>query len=191
MSPSLPKPPILGFGVLLLALVPLPAWGATGGSGGSEALIWQIISFILILILLSRALKKPLRSFLLRRHETIRTALDQASQKEIHAQTLFDHWAGKIEALGREIEELHDRIRKEGQMERDRLIAQAQTESERLQRQAQILADLEVKKARLMLKREVAELAIRAAEEILQNRIEPHDQERLVRKYLAQLRQIQ
>lgn len=191
MNPLRTRCPILEMGVFSLALSPLPAWAGTGSGGGSQALIWQIVSFILIVILLSRVLKKPLRSFLLRRHETIRIALDQASQKEINAQSLFAHWAGKIEALGKEIEELHDRIRKEGQIERERLIAQAQAESERLRKQAQMLADLEVKKARLMLKKEVAELSIRSAQEILQNSIQPQDQDRLVRKYLAQLRQVQ
>jgi F-type H+-transporting ATPase subunit b len=191
MRPSAMKRQLSLLGLFLALLSPNYSWAASGGGGGSRELIWQMISFALLLAFLIQALKKPLRYFLLRRHEAIRNSLDQASQKEEKAQALFQIWTQKVEALSRETTELHEQIRQEGQRERERIVSRAREESERLRKQAQMIAEQEVKKARLVLKKEVVDLSVSLAEEILKQTTQPEDQDRLVREYIGKVRQLQ
>ncbi len=175
--------------IIPLSIYPFSAWAAVGGGSGSETLIWQTISFILLFILLVQALKKPIRSFLASRHEAIRSALEQASEKEEKVKSLFQEWNQKVETLGKEIADLHERIRQEGQEERTRILSRAREESERLRKQAQLIAEQEVKKARLLLKKEMVDLSVELAEKVLKETIRPKDQDRLVREYIGKVRE--
>jgi F-type H+-transporting ATPase subunit b len=183
------------FWVSFLAVLSLffPAqnlWAAEGKGGFSGEVFWQIISFIFLAIFLGYVLKKPLRSFLVKRREEIKNSLDQASKKENEAQRLLAEWEEKLNSLSREIADLHQSISREGEEERQRIVERALAEGERIGKQAQIIAEQEVKKARALLKKEMVDLSLEMAEKLLKGKIQSRDQERLVREYLGKMKEI-
>jgi F-type H+-transporting ATPase subunit b len=163
-------------------------WAAGGGGGFSGEVIWQIIAFLLLGFFLAKMLRKPLRAFLVKRREEIRSSLDQASKKESEARKLLGDWEKKLEALSQEIQDLQETIRKEGEEERKKIIERAQEEGERVRKQAQIIAEHEVKKARMALKKEMVDLSLEMAEKLLKEKIQPQDQERLVHEYIGRMK---
>ena len=165
-------------------------WAAGGGGGFSGEVIWQIIAFVLLGFFLVQMLKKPLGAFLVKRKEEIRSSLDQASKKEIEAQKIFGEWEKKLEALSQEVRDLHETIRKEGEEERRKIVERAREEGERVRKQAQVIAQHELKKARMALKKEMVDLSLEMAEELLKEKIQPQDQERLVREYIGKMREL-
>jgi len=64
---------------------------ASGGEKGdfSSAVIWQSIAFVLLIVLLSRFVKKPLSSFLLSRQEEVQNAIKQSARKKEEAEALL------------------------------------------------------------------------------------------------------
>ncbi len=179
------------FGILTQALGVNHLWAAGGSGGGiSGEVFWQIISFILLVILLIRFLKRPLLSFLGQRQEQIKNSLDQAARKEKESQTQLEEWEDKIRALREEIADLHKRISQEGETERKRIIEHALEEGDRLRKQALIVAGQEVKKARAALKKEMVDLSLEFAEKILREVTDSKDQERLVKDFIGKMGEI-
>ena len=151
---------------------------------------WQVFSFVLLFVLLSRFLKKPARAFLHKRQAEIRNTLEQAVKKKEESQAYFAEWERKLNSLRQEIAELHQSISQEGEAEQKRIIDRAQEEGKRIRKQAEIVADQEVKKARLALKKEMVDLSVELAERLLREAIQPQDQERLVKEYIGKVREL-
>lgn len=165
-------------------------WAAENGGGIGPQVLWQLFSFALLVSVLILLLRKPARSFLARRREEIKNALEQAARREQDLEKLFGEWERKLNALSQEISELHDKIRQEGEAERKRIIARAYEEADRIQKQAQVVSEQEVKKASSALKKEMVDLSVEMAEKVLRETIRPQDQERLVREYIGKMREL-
>jgi len=185
----------LRFGFALLAIfsqaISVNAlWASGGGSGISGEVFWQIVSFILLIILLAYVLKRPIRVFLMKRKEDIKNSLEQSAKKEEESRKNFENWERKLNLLSQEIAELHQKISQEGEVERQRIIERALEESDRLRKQAQVVAEQEVKKARSALRREMVDLSVELAEKLLKERTQPQDQERLIREYMGKMREL-
>jgi len=178
-------------GILLLPFSAKDLWAAVGGGGGiTGEVFWQLISFVLILILLINLLKKPVRAFLTKRQEGIKSTLEQASKKEEESGIYFEEWEKKLNLLTQEVTELQQKINREGEAERKRIIERAKDEGDRIIKQAQLVAEQEVKKGRAVLKKEMVDLSVELAENLLKEAAQPRDQERLVKDYIEKVREL-
>jgi F-type H+-transporting ATPase subunit b len=174
-------------GILLLAFSADDLWANTGGIGGE--IFWQIISFVLLLLLLAYALKNPVQTFLRKRQGEIKNSLDESARKEKEAQIDFENWQEKLNSLRQEIDDLHRKISLEGEVERKRITERAAEEGDRIRKQAQMVAEREIRKAQATLRMEMVDLSIKLAERILQELTQSQDQERLVREYIGKMRE--
>ena len=177
-------------GILLLPFLANTLWASGGGGGITGEVLWQLISFVLILILLIQLLKKPVRAFLTKRQEGIKSTLEQASKKEEESGIHFEEWEKKLNFLDREVTELQQKITREGEAERKRIVERARDEGDRIIKQAQLVAEQEVKKARAVLKKEMVDLSVELAENLLKEAAQPRDQERLVKDYIEKVREL-
>lgn len=180
-------PPIF---LVVILFWPALLWAkssASPGSGFSNEVLWQSISFFLLLILLVKFFKKPIKASLARRREEIKTAFDQLIQKEKEAEAQITAWERKLNSLSQEIAELHQKIIAEGEAERERIIAHAQEQGEHIKKQAQIVAEQELKKALAVLKKETVDLAIVLAQDMIKGAMQPKDQMRLVKEFIGQI----
>ena len=178
------------FGILSLAFSANDLWAAGGGGGIPGEVFWQIISFVLLLLLLISVLKNPIRAFLRKRQEEIKNSLEQSAKKEGESQKTFENWEKKLNSLSQEVADLHQKISQEGEVERQRIVERALEEGDRIRQQAKVVAEQEVKKARTALRREMVALSIELAEKLLKEATHPQDQERLVREYIGKMREI-
>jgi F-type H+-transporting ATPase subunit b len=182
--------------ILVIALAALAGatdlWAAGGGEKGgfSSEVIWQIISFVLLIVLLSRFVKKPLAAFLSGRQAEVQNAIEQSARKKEEAEALLSEWQRKVDSLGREIQDLHQRIRAEGEAEQKKIVSRAQEEGERIRQQAGVIAEQELTKVRAALKKEMVDLSVELAEKLLKEAIQPQDQERLIQEYIGKVREL-
>ena len=183
-----------GITVLSVLFQVLPVndlWASGGESRISGEVFWQVVSFVLLVILLAYVLKKPIRLFLTKRREEIKNSLEQSARKEDESRENFEDWERKLNSLSQEISELHKRISQEGEAERQKIIGKALEEGDRIRKQAQVIAEQEVKKARSALRKEMVDLSVELAERLLKECTQPQDQERLVREYIGKIRELQ
>ena len=178
------------FGLFLQVLPVNNLWASEGGSRISGEVFWQVVSFVLLVILLGYVLKKPVRSFLSKRREDIRNSLEQSAKKEEESRSNAESWEKKLNSMSQEIADIHKKISQEGEAERQKIIEKAVEEGDRIRKQAQVIAEQEVKKANSALRKEMVDLSVEMAERLLKESAQPQDQERLVREYIGKMREL-
>lgn len=154
---------------------------------GIGSLLFPLINFVLFLILLYILAFPRLKNFFVERSSIIRKALQDAEQAKLLAESTFKEYEQKLRNLDKEVQEIREMVKKEGELEKQRIIAEAGREAESLKKQAQYIAEQEVKKAKHELQREVARLSLERAEKMVREHINNDDQIRLITDYITKI----
>jgi F-type H+-transporting ATPase subunit b len=146
---------------------------------------FALINFGIFLAIMSRLAWKPLKQFMLDRHDQISNDLDAAAKLRAEAEATLKQYEAKIGGLDKEIDTLLAQIRTESEAEKARIMAAAEADAKRLKEDAerQIAAEIDV--ARRELRRGVIEAAVAAAQESLKKNIAADDQRKMAEKYVA------
>lgn len=183
------KPAIMTVALLLTsAAVALAAEEHHAASGALLTdFLYRCLNFGVTFGLIAYFAAKPLRKALSGRREGIEKALRDAQNAREAAEAKFAEYDAKLNKASAEIEEIHDSIRKEGELERERILVNAREMAEKITREAEKSAANEVAKARAELRRDASRMAIEIAEGILKENITNADHSRLVKEYMQKV----
>jgi F-type H+-transporting ATPase subunit b len=138
---------------------------------------WQIILFILLLLLLRKYAWKPILKAVDEREEGIRSALAAAEDAKKEMQNV----SADNERLLQEARAEREVLLKEAREIKDKMIAdakaQAQEEGDKIIRQARESIEGEKKAAIADIKSQVASLSVEIAEKVLQGQLEEKDKQ--------------
>lgn len=151
---------------------------------------WRVLNFLILAYLLVRLLKKPLSSFFQESARVIREQLQGTEQSCLEAEQELQEVENRLEALGHEIDKLQGVIGEHGERERDKIIANARQTAEQMLEKAKLEAAYSAQQAKNQLRLEVIDEAVRIAAESIRKAIESSDQERLVKEYLQDLKEM-
>jgi F-type H+-transporting ATPase subunit b len=149
--------------------------------------LWTAITFLLLLVVLSRFAWGPIVKMLAERESTIRDAIESAKKERAEAERLLGEQKASLVTAQRQAAELARRNQQEVEALRQELTTRARKEADELVTTArQQIAD-EISKARAELKAQVADLAIDAAGRLVKANLDDKAQRALVEEYIAQL----
>jgi F-type H+-transporting ATPase subunit b len=148
--------------------------------------IWHTINFIVLILLLSRFLYKPIVGMLDERQRRVRESMERAEQVRLEAEQAAQERETQLGETRRQIQEMlaqatqtaeriHADARERAQQEAQRIIERAQQEAEA--ERAQAMADL---------RREVASLAVMAAERVISRSLDDQAHRQLVEEFLSE-----
>lgn len=150
-------------------------------------IIWTIITFVLLVAVLSKYAWKPMLQALHEREERIRSALEQAEKARAEAAELLKQ---NERNMARAEEEYQKAIR-EGKALAEKLKEEIVSKAKQQARRELQLAKEEIQRdidaAKQHLRSEVADLAIKAAEKILDETLDQQKHKKLVDSFLNQL----
>jgi F-type H+-transporting ATPase subunit b len=170
----------------LASLTPvLAAGGITDLNPGLT--LWTAITFIFLLIVLSRFAWGPIVKMLNERERTIRDAIDSAKKERAEAERLLGEQKLALAKAQREAAELAKRNQQEVEALRQELTERARKEADELVASARRQIQEEIHKASAELKAQVADLAIDAAARLVKANLDEKSQRALVEEYIAQL----
>ena len=149
--------------------------------------IWTAITFLLLVVLLSKFAWGPIVRMLDERERTIREAIEQAKKERAEAERALAEQKATLAAAQREAAELAQKSKQEVEALRADLTAKARKEAEDLVAQARQQIQDEKAKALAELKGQVADLAIDAARRLIQSSLDEKSQRALVEEYIAKL----
>lgn len=138
---------------------------------------WQIILFVLLLLLLRRFAWKPILNAVNDREEGIKNALAAAEQAKKEMQNV----TADSEKLLQQARAEREAMLKEAREIKDKMIAdakeQAQAEGDKIVRQAQLSIEGEKKAAIADIKKQVATFSVDIAEKVLRDQLDNKDRQ--------------
>lgn len=183
-----------------LMFVPLAVYanehGAEHHGGHDQAIHWmelvgQGVTFLVFFGGLAIVLKKPLLTLFLKRHQTIKQALQEARLAQEKAQAKLDEYQTKMNNLDQEIAMLKTQLQQNMQEEQKRIEQQSQAAAARLQQEAEQTIRLELFRAQEEIRHETIAQAIAIAEQTLaQELTRSEPQQQLVQQFIHNLGQL-
>jgi F-type H+-transporting ATPase subunit b len=147
----------------------------------------QVLNFALLLGIFFYFGKKPVMAGLKARRDSVAKEIEEAERMKKEADERARTYQAKLARLEEELATAKAALVEAGKAERDRIIKEAEEKAERMARDAKELLEQESKQMREDLVKETVDIAMRAAEEMLKQKITPADHERLADEYLATL----
>ena len=152
---------------------------------------WPVANFIIFIGVLYYFLNQPIREYLTTRNAAIRKDLVEAGELRAAATAQLAAIEQKVQALPGELATLRARGAEDIKAEEQRIAAQAAADRDRLLEQTRREIELQVRLAKKDILEHAANLSVQLAAERLKNDVTPADQDRLVDRYLSQVKESQ
>lgn len=150
---------------------------------------WPLANFAIFIGVLYYFFNKPFREYLATRSAAIRKDLVEAAELKATATAQLAQIEQKLQAIPGEISALRTRGAEEIKAEEQRIAAAAAADRERLLEQTRREIDLQVRLAKKEILEHAADLSVQLATERIQKEVTPADQDRLVDRYLQQVKE--
>jgi F-type H+-transporting ATPase subunit b len=173
---------------MALFAVPAPVLAAGSLTDINPGLtLWAAITFLVLLVVLSKFAWGPIVKMLDEREKTIHEAIESAKKERAEAEKLLASQKDALAKATREAAEIAKRNQDEVEKLRQELTAKARKEAEELVASARKQIIEEKSKAAAELRSMVADLAIDAAAKLVKASLDEKAQRQLVDDYLKQL----
>ncbi len=148
---------------------------------------FALVNFGIFALIMYRLAGKPLKQFVLDRHNAIKKDLDEASSLRKKAEAQLHEYENKVKGVDAEIESIVAGVRKDAEAEKARIIAAAAEQAARIKADAEKQIAAEIERATRELRRGVIEAAVQAADELLKKQIGADDQRKMAERYVVDL----
>ena len=162
----------------------LASGGAAEGGPHWNLLGFQILNTVVLLLILLRFTRRPIRDFLIQRSNSIRRGIEEAEGRVRDAEAEIEQLRRRLSHFSEEAGQIIARSAEQADAERARGIERAQGTAQRIREEAQRVADQEIVRARQELQAEAAELAASLARDLVREQLTLEDDRRFVREYV-------
>ena len=149
--------------------------------------IWTILTFLVLLALLTKFAWKPLLEALENRQQAIRKALDDARQAKQELEGIHAESAKLLAQALSEAAEIVSRSRSDADRFREEMKEKARAEAATLVRNAERSIELETTRALQQIRHEAVDISVGIAAKLLQRNVSKEDNERLIQETFKQL----
>jgi F-type H+-transporting ATPase subunit b len=150
-------------------------------------IIWTIVSFAVLVLLLSKVAWTPLIKALKDREDGIRKAIGDAATAQKTAEQLKVQLEQELAKAQDKAAGMLSQAQAESQKLREQMVKDAEAEAHRLIEQTKRQLEEEKSKLSRELRQEVANLSIRVAEKLLRHSVNAKEQETLVAGFIKDL----
>lgn len=150
-------------------------------------IIWTIVSFTLLVLLLSQVAWKPLLAALKEREDGIRKAISDAADSKKSSEELKVQLQQELARAQEKAAALVTQAQAEGQKLREQMLKDTEAETRRLMEQTKNQLEEEKLKITRDLRQEVAGLSMKVAEKLLRHSMNAKEQENLVAGFIKDL----
>jgi F-type H+-transporting ATPase subunit b len=150
-------------------------------------LIMRYLNFGILLFLLIKFGKKPLVNFLRQRKEELQKEINRAEEKKKEAEANVAKVHRQLDESAARLEEIKQKIIKQGEIKKQRIIENAQQESKILLQEAKRRIDSQVLNARKRLQAQMIDEAMAIVFKKLPRQITEEDNQKFLDQYLTRV----
>lgn len=158
-----------------------------GGKAEKHELLFKIINSAILVAALTFVLRKPLAEFFTQRSASIRKSLEEGRKALDASQAQLRAIEEKLVRLEEEIRALTASAAQEMAAERERLRQATAEEAEKVLEFARAQLETATRAAKLELKAYAAQEALKLAEDLIRERLDPASQKQLVSRFVDDL----
>ncbi len=147
-----------------------------------------LINFVLLVIIVYFMLRKSLANRFKDRRETLEIALKEAEELKAKAETALAEARAKMGAIDSEMAKVRKDILEAGKAESTRVVEEADTRATRMRTDAKMMVEQEIARMAQDIREQITEEIVTKAEQLVRDKIERADHDRLSRDYLNGLR---
>ena len=149
--------------------------------------IWTILTFVVLVVLLTKFAWRPLLDALDRRQESIRKSLDDARQARQELERLRTESTRILVEARTEADAIISRTRADAARAGEEMKTKARADAESIIRNAERQIELEASRAVETIRREAVDLSVAIASKLIQRNITKEDNERLIGETLREI----
>lgn len=170
----------------LLALAPQEG-GGTLLDVNPGLIVWTVITFVLLLLILRKVAWKPILTALDQRETAIRESLEKAEKAKEEAALILKQNEANLARAEEESQKIVEQSRQYSEKLKEQMLHESRVQAQKIIEDAS--AEIERKKEAAFdeLKSQVAEIAVKAAEKILKESINPELNKKLVNNYINEI----
>jgi len=186
-------PRVLSVPVVALLLSPASLLGAEEGGGGLFSLnvglsLWTIVVFGVVLFILSRYAWAPILAAVDARERSIQSSVEEANRLRAEAQSLLEEHQRQLADSRRQSQQIVAEAREAGEQVRRDIEEKARAEGDAMIERARRDIGREKQAAMDELRRESVELALAAAGRLVQERLDPAADRKIIEGFLSDVR---
>ena len=174
------------------AFIALVVSETEGGSAGLLSVngglaFWTTLTFILLLILLTKCAWMPIVSALKQREAASKDSLEQAGKEKDEAKQILAENQNSLAKAEDESKKIIEQSRQFAQNLKDQMIKDSKEQAKKLIEEASAEIDRKKNAAFDELKNQIAEISVQAAEKILKENLDAEKNKKLVDKYISDI----
>lgn len=148
---------------------------------------WTIITFLVLVAVLTKFAWKPLLQALEARQESIKKSLDDAQTAKRELERLQQESAQIIRKAHVEAEAIVSNSWADAEKLREEMKQKARTEADAIMKESQRQIEIETGRALRQIRNEVADLAIAIASKLIQRNVSKADNDKLIQETLQKM----
>ncbi|MED1202923.1 F0F1 ATP synthase subunit B [Heyndrickxia acidicola] len=160
--------------------------GFVSGKLNTGDIVFQLIMFIILLLLLRKFAWGPLMGIMKQREEHIANEILAAEKSREEANRALEEQRSLLKESRIEAQTLIENARKQGDIQREEIIKTARLEAERLKSAAKVEIETQKEKAVTALREQVASLSVLIASKVIEKELNADDQEKLINDYIQE-----
>jgi F-type H+-transporting ATPase subunit b len=149
-------------------------------------IIFQLIMFIILLLLLKKFAWKPLMGIMTQREEHIASEINAAEASVSEAKKLLEEQRTLLKDARVEAQVLIENAKKQGDVQREEIIGIARSEAERIKESAKVEIEQQKEKAVAAIREQVASLSVLIASKVIEKNLNAADQDQLINEYIKE-----
>ncbi len=176
----------------LFAFIALIVSETKGGSGGLLSVngglaFWTTLTFILLLILLTKFAWKPILSALKQREDAIKDSLEQAEKAKDEAKQILAQNQNSLVKVEEESKKIIEESRIYAENLKEQMFKSSKEQAQKIINEATAEIDRKKNASFDELKNQIAEISVQAAEKILKEVLDAEKNKKLVDKYISDI----
>lgn len=160
---------------------------AEGGGLLVGDMLFQLITFLVLLMLLRKFAWGPIMNIMKEREDHIASEIETAEKNRTDAERMINEAQSELKNTRQDAQKIIEEAKQTGVEQEQSIIATARKEADRIKASAREEIEQEKDKAIHALQEQVATLSVQIASKVIEKELSAKDQEQLINDYIKQV----